>query len=111
MSTHRVLVLALVGLVVSGCATTPLPTKKWSKAGVTYDDFLKDRYACIQDARGHQSSSFVQGGTPYGPGYGAASSRDAVNGGIFMACMAARGYRFDMNGEFGPPPGGEVFMR
>ncbi|SRR5258708_6344197 len=111
MRIRPILFVALAGLTISSCATVQQPPGKWSKPGATYDEFLKDRYACILEARGRSSGSFVQGGTPYGPGYGASRSDDVIQANIYLPCMAARGYRRDPNGEFGPPPGGEVHTR
>jgi hypothetical protein len=110
MCIRPILLLVLAALVISSCATAPLAPRKWSKAGASYDEFLKDRYACILEARGRTSSSFAQGGTQYGPGYGASRSDDAIKANIFLPCMAARGYREDPMG-FGPPPGGTVYLQ
>jgi hypothetical protein len=66
---------------------------------------MRDRYACIQDARRSVSGAYVQGGTGYA-GSGEVISRD-----IFVACMGARGYVQDPAGPFAPPAGGAVPLR
>jgi len=104
MKPNSIVAVMLASLLACGCASAPTKPFTWAKAGATYDDFLKDRYACIQDARGRASSAYAQGS------FGAANSRDVVNVNIFKPCMASKGYRLDPNG-FPPPPGGEVWMQ
>jgi hypothetical protein len=98
----------LIGLLlaVQACVPPRVPEvpHRWARAGSSYDDFLKDRYACIQDARSRTSGAFVQGGI------GAANSSEVIRTDIFLPCMAARGWREDPAG-FEPPPGGAVRMR
>jgi hypothetical protein len=84
----------------SPCAST---ITRWAKPGASYDGFLKDRYACIQDARSHVSNAYIDAGR------GSARSGEIIRSDIYNACMAARGYREDPNG-FAPPPGGAVRM-
>lgn len=92
-------------LVGVGCAPhQPPPTTLWAKPGATYDEYLKDRYACIQDARTPVSSGFISEGT------GSMSSGQIISRDIAFACMSAHGYTQSPNG-FGPPPGGTVYPR
>ena len=95
--------LLMIGVTITlmGCATKPLPIYKFSKPGATYDQYLKDRYACILDARKQVSGGYFQDGT------GASASDQQISGPIVFACLAARGWIQDPNG-FGPPPGGVV---
>ena len=95
---------AVLACSVIGCATTDIPLLRWSKAGATYDDYLKDRYACITDGRTRVASGSAIGQMA------SASSVEVVNAEIVMACLAARGYRQDPMG-FGPPEGGVVQLR
>jgi hypothetical protein len=47
---------------VQACAPpAPLEIHRFAKPGASYDDFLKDRYACITDARSNVSSAFIDG--------------------------------------------------
>jgi hypothetical protein len=101
----RTLLVVSALCAVQGCAPRqPAPPHQWSKPDASYDDFLKDRYACIQDARSRSSGAVVQGTV------GAASSEDVLRADIFVPCMAAHGWREDPTG-FAPPPGGTVRMR
>ena len=95
----------LAGL--AGCAAPPLPRPSiiisWSKPGATREQFLKDRYDCIKDARGQASQGYIGA---YG---GAERSAPVVSLSVFKPCMSARGYTEDPNG-FSPPEGGGVQM-
>ncbi len=94
------LLVALCLLTSAGCARH----LRWDKSGVTEQEFLSDRYACLQESREQRSGGYAN---PYGAQYG---STTVVNMSIFRACMAARGYtRNDASGQFGAPPGGEVY--
>lgn len=101
----QVLLVVALALGLVACATPPPPhTFKWSKPGATYDEFLKDRYACITEGRSRASAGYANA-------YGAAAqSGEIIRRDIVLACLAARGYREDPNG-FGPPEGGVVHMR
>ena len=99
---HQLALFVAALAALQACAPQQPPIHYWSKPGATYDDFLKDRYACIQDARSRVSDAFVQGD------FGAASSDEVITANIFLPCMAARGYREDPTGPFGPPPGGGI---
>jgi len=95
----RAMKLALVIVVACnmlGCATSG-PALRWDRPGATDREFLRDRYACVQDAR-----------EPVAVG-GIATVR--VNGIIFGACMVARGYTRNPDGQFGPPPGDAIMIK
>jgi hypothetical protein len=92
--------LALV-LISTACTPAPLPVLGWSKPGATSDDYLKDRYQCILDARSQVGGAVSNA---YG---GAAAARQEISASVFMPCMSARGWSQDQNG-FRPPPGGAV---
>lgn len=87
--------LLLAGLLTSGCASQPV---RFSHATADDRTYIKDRYQCLQEARGQHA----QGSRA---GY---ESKGVVNGGLFRSCMSARGYRPDPNGQFAPPPGTEA---
>jgi hypothetical protein len=92
-------------LPLAACAPPPPPTPMtWSKPGASYDAFLKDRYACIGDARTVRSGGFIYGRM------GAASSQEVLSGQIYLPCMAAHGWQRDPAG-YGPPPGGVIVLR
>jgi hypothetical protein len=56
---------------------------------------MRDRYICPQKARHGRTTGFVS--STYGIGI---SSRGVVmNGGLLVACMGAKGYTVDPNGE------------
>jgi hypothetical protein len=117
----------IMALLLSGCANHPLdcamglslwqgycPTpgtrgyeieqarypqpRIWSKLGATGEQFAKDRYACMQEARSNISGASVMGGfrTANGvvlPGNGQAYSRETISQPLFEACLEARGYQ------------------
>ena len=92
-------------LIVQGCVQSrPLEIERFVKPGASYDDFSKDRYACIKDASSNISSAYIESGS------GAARSGEILRSDIYHACMAAHGYREDPSG-FAPPEGGVVRMR
>ena len=70
----------------------------WSKPDASREQFAKDRYGCMQEARSNVSGASVTGGfrTSTGlalPGGGQSYSREAINQPLFEACMEARGYQ------------------
>ena len=99
---------AIVALSITGCAPVMapvIPVMRWSKPGATQDEFMRDRYACIQDARRRVSSAYVQGGAGY------AESGEIISRDVFVPCMGAHGYALDPNGTFVAPPGGVIQLR
>jgi len=98
---HRIVVLAVAG-ILCGCATQ-LPVLRWSKPDATYDQFLKDRYSCIRDAKGEAASGYVN---QYG---GRMNAGTVFDGNMFKSCMNAQGWRLDPNG-FAPPADAVVPM-
>ena len=93
----------LVTFALAGCVKH-VQSVRWDKPDVTQQQFLTDRYACIQEAREQRAGGYAN---PYGAQYG---STAVVNISVFQACMAARGYtRNDANGQFDAPAGGEVY--
>ncbi len=96
----------LVALMLTGCAQYVQHNLRWDKPGATEQQFMTDRYQCLQEAREQRASGYADAsGAQYG-------SRAVVNMSMFQACLTARGYaRNDASGQFGPPPGGTVPMR
>ncbi|HEY3777320.1 MAG TPA: hypothetical protein VGL35_04630 [Rhizomicrobium sp.] len=86
---------ALAVLALAGCAEN-VPTVRWSKPAASYDEFVQDRAACASTAR-EESQPFYLGGTRY------AGRPDAVESGLFVPCMAARGWHEDPKGFAAPP--------
>jgi hypothetical protein len=73
--------------------------------GVWQQQFMKDRYECLQEAQQPVSAAAV---TPY---YGGASSQIATNCGVWISCLGARGYVADPNRDLFAPPGMLVYCR
>jgi len=87
-------VFAFAALMLAAC-TEDVPTVKWSKPGASYDQFVQDRDTCVSQAR-EESQPFYVGGARY------AGRPDALDSGLFLPCMAARGYRQDPQGFAAP---------
>lgn len=86
--------LGITLVLLSGCAQN-----LWNKPGASKDDFASDRYECLQRSQ-------QQTGTAVFNRFGGASSSGmATNGGIFDACMNARGWTLTrvQNGAGGTP--------
>jgi hypothetical protein len=98
------ILLALSTLVVYGCVAQR-SLVRYTKPGATQDEFMKDRYECLQEAQQRESGAYVNS---YG---GAASSRVVASCGVWLSCLGARGYTVDPNGPLGAPPGMEVRCR
>jgi hypothetical protein len=94
----------IAALLLAGCATPAPEVIRWSRPGATYDEFLRDRYACITEARSQASSGFAT------PEAASARSGEIILADIALACLAARGWKRDANG-FGPPDGIGVTLR
>ena len=89
------LVFAACCSLSSGCESGP-PLGR-DKQGSTMQQFMENRYACLQD-----SSSRVSGAAINSSG-GVASSAVACNYQMYDACMNARGYYVVVNGRFQAP--------
>jgi hypothetical protein len=92
-----VLLAIAVGFLLAGCATEP-KMFRFTKAGATQQAYMQDRYDCSMQGRQNVSRAI------FSEGSGAAYSTMAVNRGMFMSCMALRGYRLDPNGPLIAPP-------
>jgi hypothetical protein len=89
MRVLRALPLALLA-TMAGCATAPPPPMHWVKAGATEEMFLKERYACLQQAQQPQTGSYVNG-------YGGSSYGTMItNQKLFFSCMEAAGYKWEL---------------
>ena len=80
--------LVTTGLL-AGCVPPPAPQppQPLFKEGASYQDFLKERYTCIQEASRPVSSGYANA-------YGASTSSNVVpSQGIYYSCMGARGWR------------------
>jgi hypothetical protein len=99
--------LAAVGLLLSGCATARPPVQmiRYSKPGGTQEQFMKDRYECLQESQQRVSGAAVDA---YG---GAANSQVVTKCGLWVSCMGARGYTVDPTGNLSAPPGMVVLCR
>ena len=99
------IIAILLGPVLSLSACAPVRVASWSKPGGTQEEFMRDRYACIQDARRPVSSAYIYHGV------GSGQSGEVISRDIFVACMGARGYTLDPTGPFTAPPGTAVPTR
>ncbi|HYA28293.1 MAG TPA: hypothetical protein VEI95_05705 [Acidobacteriota bacterium] len=111
--------IALIGIMVGGCSLNPPepamgnppqtvtvnPQIRYIKSGATQEEFMKDRYECIQEAQQRVSGAYVG---PYG---GASSSKVVINCGMLTSCMGARGYTVDPYGNLAAPPGMVVYCQ
>jgi hypothetical protein len=105
-------VLLAVALTVGGCATTYI---RWVNArGVTQEQFMKDRYACLQETQQRVSDAYVN------PTGGASTSQVMPTCSAWNACLAARGYfradttnleDFKQLGSLSVPQGTIVYCR
>ena len=93
--------IATIGLVamLAACAPTPRKTLAYTRANTTQDQFMKDRYECLQEAEQRVSAAAVN---QYG---GASSSQIVPSCGVWTSCLGARGYVVDPNGNLSAPPG------
>jgi hypothetical protein len=98
MKLARLAVALLTVAVVAGCAPTVM---RWTNNNnTTYDQWMKDRYTCLQETQQRFSDARVN---QYG---GAATSVVVPLCSAFRACLAARGYyRSDDTGTLTVPKG------
>lgn len=80
-------------------------TLRWSKEGGTQAAYLQDRYECLRESQ-KQRSRYAANQHAAGGG-----SSQVTDSGLFMACMAARGYVRDDAGPFAPPDGAGVLAQ
>jgi hypothetical protein len=92
--------LLLSAIMLAGCASQapPLRPTHWSKAGISQETFMRDRYVCLQQAQQGRSAGYVDryGGSSFGT--------VVTNGPLLVSCMIARGYAQDPEGVLVPPP-------
>ena len=87
---QRWIFIVVGGLLGCGCAAPTPPTPfRYKNPGTTPEQFMRDRYECLQYAS--ETSNSV-----------------APNCGIWIECLQARGYVLDPNGDLIPPPGKRV---
>lgn len=89
-------------VAVGGCAAPR--TFEYNHASSTQQQFMQDRYACVQQAQQSRSSGYANA---YGASLGSAV---VTNRGVFMSCMGAKGYTAAEKGQFTVPAGSEVIM-
>lgn len=76
--------LLIATATVTGCATTYI---RWmNSSGVTQEQFMKDRYACLQETQQRISDAYTN------EAGGASTSQVMPTCSAWNACLAARGY-------------------
>lgn len=87
------LFLLLGVLVLTGCATEPYGgTYRFTGPG-TFQEFAQTRYQCLQETKARVSSGFANQ-------YGASTGSSVMpNCSAIDACMAAKGYYRNKNGN------------
>jgi hypothetical protein len=88
----RLIPFLLLAGSLAGCAAQP-PQGRYTNAGATEEQFMRDRSECIGQATQPRSGAITNG---YG---GAADSGAVVNCAIWLSCMDARHYRPDADGN------------
>lgn len=99
----RIFSAVLLGLSLNflgGCAHDQ--TMSFSKTGATQNQFLRDRYACLQESKVASTTGMFHEGS------GHIKTSGASSGGLYVSCMSLRGYRVDPNGALTVPAGSEV---
>lgn len=86
----------LTTVFLAGCASAS--PAKFSHSTADDRTYTRDRYACLQEARGQYAEGNRAG----------FESKPVVSGPLFRSCMANKGYKLDPNGRFAPPPGTEA---
>jgi hypothetical protein len=72
---------------------------------------MKDRYACMQEARQVRSNAVVTSIPQYGGGVGSARTDVIISRPLLLGCMGARGYSVDPGGSLVAPPESRVIIR
>jgi hypothetical protein len=93
-------VAALAAALVLAACAEDVPTMKWSKPGTSYEEFVADRTACVQQSK-EQSTTYYLGGVRY------SGKPNVLDAGVFLPCMHERGYAPDPKG-YAAPPGDEL---
>jgi hypothetical protein len=87
-----VIAITISGFLLSACSSAN--NNVWVKPGATQTEFAKDRYACLQDSQQRVGSAYVNQ-------YGGSSNNSVItNGGLFDACMNARGWSLQDKVQF-----------
>ena len=93
-------VWALSAFVALAACAEDVPTMKWSKPGASYEEFVAERSACVQQSQA-QSGTYFIGGVRY------SGKKDVLDSGVFLPCMRDHGYTPDPKG-YAAPPGDEL---
>src|SRR5262245_36829858 len=84
-------IISMASIALGSCVQ-PQPPPRFVHANATQQTYMQDRFVCIQQAQQQRSGA---NWSQYG---GSSGSTVVVSNGIFMACMAAKGYRVSVNG-------------
>ena len=93
-------IVLLIAMGLCSCGKAP----QFSHPSSNQQTYMQDRYACIQQSQQARSSAYVNA---YG---GSSEGGTFVSRGLFMNCMAAKGYTADPNGPLITPAANVVRM-
>ena len=95
--------LILIAILASACASPQPASFTYTRPNTSQQEFLKDRYKCIQEALVAYSVSSRRVGAPgSGPFSGASSGSKAgerISCGLLSSCMEAMGYAIHTDGS------------
>jgi hypothetical protein len=107
LNMNEISIWALCAISLTACAPTRQlpPATRYTRPDTTQQQFMKDRYECLQEAEQRVSGAIVGA---YG---GASSSRVVANCGVWWACLGGRGYTTDPYGNLAAPPDMVVYFQ
>jgi starvation-inducible outer membrane lipoprotein len=97
-ATKRSITMGLIVISLTACATAPQTTIRYTRVDTSQQEFMKDRYECLQ-----QSEQRVSGAVVYG-NVASSQEREVANCGLWLSCLTARGYTIDKAGDLAAPP-------
>jgi len=99
----RISIAAVLCFLVSACAQTHYG---YNHPSASYQQYMQDRYVCLMQASGMTTSQALAIWNESGGSY---RSSTAPSCGMWISCLAIKGYVAVVNGgRLKPPPGGGV---